>query len=339
MKERKPCIYKITNLIDGKVYIGQTCRSLSERKKCHLSELRRGVHENTHLLNSFKKYKEHNFVFEVLQECEIDKIDELEIFWINLFNSTNRKFGYNLETGGCQNKSLSEETKNKISKSIKKIVEMGGNKQASKKVICINDNKIFNSGVEASNYYKIPYNNLNQVLINRNNCCLNANGEYLQFRHYEEGKKYSLKEINEKSIKLPKSVICLNTRQIFESTQNASKVTGVSQSKISMVCNGKRLSAGKDESGNKLLWKFLDDFDENEMIYLEEINDKADFRKAKKVKCLNTGEIFDSVRKAGVAFNIKPPTTVSLACRGLKEYAGKLPNGEKIKWEFFNEHP
>ena len=48
-------IYKITNLIDGKVYIGQTV-NYNKRKKRHLSSLENGNHHNEHLQRAFDKY-------------------------------------------------------------------------------------------------------------------------------------------------------------------------------------------------------------------------------------------------------------------------------------------
>lgn len=75
-------IYKITNIINNKFYIGST-RRLSERKTEHNYNLRKGQKENSILRNSVLKYGYQNFKFEVLEEfifgnfASIDYIDEL----------------------------------------------------------------------------------------------------------------------------------------------------------------------------------------------------------------------------------------------------------------------
>jgi group I intron endonuclease len=90
-------IYKITCVINGKVYIGQTTlpfkHRLSDHKRCR---------SNFYLSRAILKHGWHNFTHEVL-ECGItskETLDEREKFWIAQFNSTNRKRGFNLREGG-----------------------------------------------------------------------------------------------------------------------------------------------------------------------------------------------------------------------------------------------
>ena len=63
-------IYKIENLINGKIYIGQTL-CLTTRFKSHLSLLRKNRHRNSHLQAAFNKYGELNFVFNVVEKTEL----------------------------------------------------------------------------------------------------------------------------------------------------------------------------------------------------------------------------------------------------------------------------
>lgn len=107
-------IYKITNKKNNKVYIGQS-NDIAKRKNSHFNALRKNKHENIHLQNSFNKYGECNFSFEVLEECTEDELNDLEVKYIKEYNSTDRKFGFNIREGGS-NGSLSEETKIKLSK-------------------------------------------------------------------------------------------------------------------------------------------------------------------------------------------------------------------------------
>lgn len=58
---------------------------------------------------------------------------------------------------------------------------------------------------------------------------------------------------------LSKKVICITTGEIFESTIEAEIKTGISHGNISSCCNKKLKSAEKDENGNKLVWKYLEE--------------------------------------------------------------------------------
>ena len=79
-------IYKITNDINNKVYIGQTTRSLNERKQQHLGSVYR---LNTHLYYAMRKYGIEHFKFETI--CEAKNIDELNRLGTKLIQ-TYKKF-------------------------------------------------------------------------------------------------------------------------------------------------------------------------------------------------------------------------------------------------------
>ena len=91
-------IYCIRNLINNKVYIGQSqnieIRWTEERNTWNIN------HYAHPLNNSFKKHGLHNFEFIIIEECSLDIIDELEIQWISFFDSCNLDKGYNLALGG-----------------------------------------------------------------------------------------------------------------------------------------------------------------------------------------------------------------------------------------------
>lgn len=110
-------IYQIKNLVNGKIYIGQSV-DIRTRWWQHKSQLRLNKHINTYLQNSWNKYGEDNFEFSVIEFCEIDKLDEREIYWINKKNTLNPIYGYNANEGGGGNRgaTLTEEQKEYMSK-------------------------------------------------------------------------------------------------------------------------------------------------------------------------------------------------------------------------------
>jgi len=99
MKNKISGIYKITNIINNKIYIGQS-KDIFLRLRGHKSSLKSNIHFNIHLQRSYNKYGFSNFIFDILEECNEDIINEREKYWINFYNSHNRLYGYNIDFGG-----------------------------------------------------------------------------------------------------------------------------------------------------------------------------------------------------------------------------------------------
>lgn len=93
-------IYKITNLINGKMYVGQTTKTIEERFRLHIYDsVRKDKRDDNYpLYKAMKKYGINNFQIECIEECPISKLNEREIFWINSLNTY--KNGYNATLGG-----------------------------------------------------------------------------------------------------------------------------------------------------------------------------------------------------------------------------------------------
>ena len=92
-------IYKITNKINGKVYIGQS-KNITTRWEAHKNHAR-GSLKQSFITNAMRKYGVENFVKEVLEKCKIEDLDERERYWIKYYDSTNREKGYNQSEGGA----------------------------------------------------------------------------------------------------------------------------------------------------------------------------------------------------------------------------------------------
>lgn len=93
-------IYKITNEINGKCYIGKS-EDLGQRIRNHIKMIRGFRHRNVHLENAIEKYGVHNFSIEILEFLEEnDDINEKEKHYIELYKSYDREYGYNLTKGG-----------------------------------------------------------------------------------------------------------------------------------------------------------------------------------------------------------------------------------------------
>lgn len=110
------CIYVIRNLMNGKVYVGQT-KDFAQRKASHLYCARKGLKRP--LYDSIRKHGEENFLFEILEKCEPEHVNDREQHWVSHFDSSNLEKGYNLTTGGNQHFDFSKETRQKLSESHK----------------------------------------------------------------------------------------------------------------------------------------------------------------------------------------------------------------------------
>ena len=106
-------IYRATNLLNGKMYIGQTIKSLKIRINAHIQ-----FKGNTYFKKAINKYGIENFKWDVLCECkDIDELNKMEEFCITFWDTFRN--GYNETTGGlnkARNKA-SKETRKKMSES------------------------------------------------------------------------------------------------------------------------------------------------------------------------------------------------------------------------------
>lgn len=105
-------IYKVTNKINGKIYIGQTARGTEERKYHHIWNSSHNENNN-HFHSALRKHGVENFEWETLDEhVNVEFLNKMEIYYIGYYDTYNN--GYNSTLGG-NNSPMSEETKKKLS--------------------------------------------------------------------------------------------------------------------------------------------------------------------------------------------------------------------------------
>ena len=157
-------IYCHRNKINNKIYIGQTCQKLQRRWREG-----EGYKHCSYFYSAIQKYGwdnfEHFILFDNLTQEEANKMEKRIIL---LFDSINPEIGYNLELGG-DNKQHTEETKQKISNSLKgkfageKNPMYGKTTAIAKNVLCIETGEIFPSATKAGQKYGIDNSSISKV--------------------------------------------------------------------------------------------------------------------------------------------------------------------------------
>lgn len=115
MKSKTFEVYKITNLINNKIYIGITNQGAGVRFQKHLSDALHGSPFPIH--NALRKYGKQSFSLEIIEFCKTaEELKDREKYWIAFYKSNDRSIGYNMTEGGdgTFGRSHSEETKEKI---------------------------------------------------------------------------------------------------------------------------------------------------------------------------------------------------------------------------------
>ena len=91
-------IYKITNQINGKMYIGKTEDTIEKRFKTHCKEYKRARNEKRPLYDAMKKYGVENFIVEEVEKVDNALLGEREQYWISYYDTYHN--GYNATKGG-----------------------------------------------------------------------------------------------------------------------------------------------------------------------------------------------------------------------------------------------
>lgn len=137
------CIYIITNMLNNKIYIGKTKDFKRRYKEYKYKSRNLNKHSKYLIMEEINKYGFENFKMDVLEECDIDKLNDREIFWINTLNSKDPEIGYNSKDGGLGGK-LNQTSKDKMSVSSKKFKHSEETKlKKSKPIFVVQNNNVF----------------------------------------------------------------------------------------------------------------------------------------------------------------------------------------------------
>ena len=213
---------------NGKRYYGITNQKVENR-------WRNGKgYKNQIFYKAIEKYKwdniEHIVLFDSLTEYEAK---ELEQYFIQWYNTANKKYGYNMSLGG-ESYNCSEETRKKMSEVRK--------------------------GEKAPMYGKYHSEETKSKI-----------SESLKGKHHSEETKRKMGESRKgenngmygvhrygKDSPSSKTVICLTTRRIFYSAKEGAEYYNMTGSNVTQCCRGKQKSAGKLSDGTKLVWRYID---------------------------------------------------------------------------------
>ena len=197
-------IYKVTNLVNNKMYIGQTRQKIPSRRfNSHIRESKNSKTTNS-FHNAIKKYRKSNFKFEIICcSTNLDDLNYMESYFISLYKSNIKGIGYNLTSGGdCI--ALNQESIDKMSLTIRNQFKNG--------------RKNWNKGLKYSLGLKTPK-------IIKDSLSIAAFKRGLTFQNSQS-----------------KNVLCIELGLIFKSATKAAIYFNTSQGCISNICRKERNS-------------------------------------------------------------------------------------------------
>lgn len=350
--KRESGIYQIRNSINGKVYIGQSV-DVRRRISNHYNSLQNNNHFNIHLQNAWNQYGSECFEFDVIEYCDIEALNDREVYYIQKHNATNPNYGYNILDGGnSYPRIFTLQTRMKMSQNHadfsgernpmygKSLRDVMGEEAYLKWKEKISQN---NSG-SGNPFYGRHHTEETKALISKAN-----KGKFSG----EKNPHYGIPidpELLERLTAIartrtgdnatnPTKIICLNTGEVFGSIKTACDKYSLNSSAVSHACSGKSYSCGMID-GIRLAWAYYDDYikmSEEEIKNRLESAINADENKMKKlrrqIRCLTTHEIFNSVSEAAEYYNLDKSSVVKCA-KGKLKSCGKDKYGNKLVWEY-----
>lgn len=218
-------IYKITNKINSKSYIGQTIRTIEKRWKEHL----KNKSHCSALSSAIKKYGAENFEIKVLAICSsIEELNHRESYYIRLLN-TLAPTGYNLDTGG-DGKIVSEETRKRMSRKGKDHPMFG--KTHKKESL-----QQMSKSHKGRKHTKETGIKISKAHTGRKHT-EKAKHNMSQAQKKIPKKPHVMAKLHEANKKKSRSVVCNETGEVFESLKAAARAINSGSSNISRHIRG-----------------------------------------------------------------------------------------------------
>lgn len=231
-------IYKITNKLNNKVYIGQTIRPIDERFHRHITDAMNNILD-THFARAIRKYGKENFDIELIDTAnDQNELNLKEQYWIRYHDSTNGNKGYNetdaiYKCGGNTYQYKTNEDMFKIKDKLKK-TKRGSNNPNSKSVKCFNVNTkeeiIFNTIEECREFFKEKTHRFITTRVLHQTKSL-YRGEW-NISYKNENYVDLPVKINKSGTKIKATNLNTLEEHVFESIRLASRTIGVSRNKI-----------------------------------------------------------------------------------------------------------
>lgn len=290
--EKFGIIYRITNKINKKIYIGQTIQGIKKRWWQHRYEAKKDK-QLLLISRAIKKYNESNFIIEEIDKCDSqEELNYFETYWIDYFDATNKKIGYNIKYGGGRNQ----------------ISDYERLKRAKFFIKCIETEEIFISYKSAANYKGISAGNISSCISNRKSY-LSLNGCRWERINKNEVKDLSKVIICDKPSKKAektniKKIECIETREIYPSISFLSKKINIGKTVLLRIIN-------ENIKWNNLSYKYIN-------------NKKFNTNHARKIYCIETNEIWDSVDKLAASLEMEKFTYLRKKINNGELFRGKI---------------
>lgn len=235
-------IYLITNLINNKKYVGQTIKNPSVRWRQHNNESKVPKYV---IHFAMRKHSIDNFQFEVIDESafNLDELNDLEEFYVSFYD-TFKGHGYNSTSGG-EHYLMSEEAKQKISDVNKGNTYWLGRKHSEETKKKMSENMKGKYVGKLNGFYGKTHTEETIKLLSDSHKTENLSKETRQ--------KMSDSQRNRKDIskKVAQCDLVGNMITKFLSVEDAHRITKITASNISRVCNNIRKTAGG------FIWRYM----------------------------------------------------------------------------------
>ena len=144
-------IYKITNKVNGKVYIGQSIRPIEQRFLRHINDAVNNILD-THFARAIRKYGKENFYIELVETCDNQtELNLREQYWIRKYDSINNGYNETDATSKCGGNTYMSKTESEMNEISEKIIKtkLGSKNPHSRSVkvfnIVTNEEKVFDT--------------------------------------------------------------------------------------------------------------------------------------------------------------------------------------------------